>query len=272
MINLNGTFLEPSINIFNSNNRAFKYGDALFETMKIVDSRICFLEDHYFRLMASMRMLRMEIPMNFTLEYFEREITRTFEKLNTKDARIRMTIFRMDGGLYTPERNNINYLIEASVLKIEPVLNYEIDLFKDYYIHSGVLSSLKTTNKITNVLAGIYASENQLDNCILINEKKQVVEFINGNIFLVKDGLIKTPPITSGCIKGVMRKKILKMAIKLKDYKIEEADISPFELQKADEIFMTNVIIGVQVISKYRNVSFNSTVASLLKLELKNLI
>ena len=111
MINLNGTLLEPSTNIFNSNNRGFKYGDALFETMKIVNSKICFLEDHYFRLMASMRMLRMEIPMNFTMEYIQQEIQKTFKKLNARDARIRMTIFRVDGGLYNPESNEINYLI-----------------------------------------------------------------------------------------------------------------------------------------------------------------
>ncbi len=272
MINLNGTLVDPSENIFNSDNRAFKYGDALFETIKVANAGICFLEDHYFRLMASMRMLRMEIPMNFTLEFFEEEILRTCGESELTDARIRITIFRKDGGLYNPTSHDINYLIEAADLKVEPKINYEIDLFKDYYVNSGMLSSLKTTNKITHVLASIYGSENKLDNCLLLNEKKQVVEFTNGNIFLVKDGIIKTPPINSGCIKGIMRKKILKIASKLNNYKIQEIEISPFELQKADEIFMTNVIIGIQPVSKYRNYSFKSTVSSMLELELINLV
>lgn len=272
MINLNGTFIDRSDDIFNSNNRAFKYGDALFETIKVIDGRIFFMEDHYFRLMASMRMLRMEIPMNFTLEFIEEAILNTCEVSKLAEARIRMTIFRKDGGFYNPSTHEINYLIEADELKVEPKLNYEIDFFKDYYINSGILSSLKTTNKITHVLASIYSAENQLDNCVLLNEKKQVVEFSNGNIFLVKDGIIKTPPITSGCIKGVMRKNILKIASKLSGYKMEEIDISPFDLQKAEEIFMTNAIIGIQSISKFRNKSFKSTVVPMLESELLKLV
>jgi branched-chain amino acid aminotransferase len=272
MVNFNGTLVEPSLNLFNSNNRAFKYGDALFETLKIKNSKILFLEDHYFRLMASMRMLRMEIPMMFTLEFFEAEIRKTFETLETWDARIRITVFRMDGGLYSPENHAVNYLIEAKVHKNNQLEGYNVDIFKEYYIHSGLLSSLKTTNKITHVLASIYASENQLDNCILINERKEVVEFTNGNIFIVKDSAIKTPPITSGCIKGVLRKNLLKIASKLNGYSIEETNISPFELQKADEIFMTNVMVGIQAISKFRNIEFKSAVTSRLKLELDNLV
>lgn len=272
MVNFNGTMLDKSKAILNSGNRAFNYGDALFETLKIVDSNIYFLEDHYFRLMASMRMLRMEIPLSFTMEFFESELLKTAAQNYLENARVRLTVFRKEGGLYNPTSNQIDYLIVASPLNILVKETYVVDIFKDYYLNSDILSTLKTTNKITNVLASIYASENGFDNCILVNEKKQVVEVINGNIFTVKGNMIKTPPITEGCIKGITRKKIIEIASKSTDYTIEETEISPFDLQKADEIFTTNTIVGIQPITQYKKANFGTKVSSALALALKKLI
>lgn len=257
--------------MLNSNNRAFNYGDALFETLKIANSKIYFLEDHYFRLMASMRMLRMEIPLNFTMEFFESELLKTAEQNNLENARVRLTVFRKDGGLYNPTTNQIDYLIVASPLTILVKETYNVDVFKDYCLNSDILSTLKTTNKIANVLASIYASENGFNNCILVNERKMVVEAINGNIFTVHGNKIKTPPITEGCIKGVIRKKIMEIVSKSDGYTIEETEISPFDLQKADEIFITNVIVGVQPITQYKKTAFGTKVSSELALALSKL-
>ena len=153
MINYNGEIVNFSKEVLTVNNRAFKYGDALFETIKANNSNIHFLEDHYFRLMASMRMLRMEIPMSFTMDYFENELSKTIEANNLQDARIRITVYRKDGGLYTPDTNKVDFIIEANPLKEMFKGNYEVDLFKDYFIYSGLLSTIKTTNKLTNVLS-----------------------------------------------------------------------------------------------------------------------
>ncbi len=272
MVNFNGSILDKEKAMLHSNNRAFNYGDALFETLKIANSKIYFLEDHYFRLMASMRMLRMEIPLNFTMEFFESELLKTAEQNNLENARIRFTVFRKDGGLYNPTSNQIDYLIVASPLTILVKETYTVDIFKDYYLNSDILSTLKTTNKITNVLASIYASENGFDNCILVNERKQVIEAINGNIFLVKGNTIKTPSISEGCIKGIIRKKIIEIVSKNDDYTIEETEISPFDLQKADEIFITNVIVGIQPVTQYKKANFGIKVSSALALDLSKLI
>ena len=264
MINYNGTLTKnsPTLSI---NNRAFKYGDGLFETIKVVDNEIIFLEDHYFRLMASMRMLRMNISMHFTLEYFEQEIVKTIRANNLTDARVRFTVNRKDGGLYLPATNNIHFLVEANPLSITLKKEYEIDLFKDYYISSGVLSTLKTNNKILNVVGSIYAKENELDNCILLNEKKQVVEALNANLFLVKDKKISTPPLSEGCLKGVFRKKLIAFISKDKELTCEEREISPFEFQKADEIFVTNAIVGIQPVTKYRKKIFTTETSNYLR-------
>ncbi|AMC09894.1 aminotransferase class IV [Lutibacter profundi] len=272
MINLNGIINKKSKLLFDYNNRAFKYGDALFETLKVKNLQVYFLEDHYFRLMASMRMLRMKIPMRFTLEYFENEIINLVKQNNLDSARVRFTIFRKSGGFYEPKTNEINYLIEATQLISVQQLNYKVDLFKDYFVYSGLLSTIKTTNKITNVLASIFASENELDNCILLNEKKHIVEVINGNIFLVKGNVIKTPPISEGCIKGVCRKKIIEIIATTHKYKLEETAISPFELLKADEVFITNAIIGIQPVTVYKKCNFTTQVSKELAIEFAKLI
>lgn len=269
MINYNENIISKETIALSIDNRAFKYGDSLFETIKVVNSKVIFVEDHYFRLMASMRMLRMKIPMKFTIEFFEKEIVKTVEANKLIDARVRFSVFRKDGGLYLPKDNGIEFLIEATPLIIPLKDEYEVDLFKDYYVYSGMLSTLKTNAKILNVVASIYANENDLDNCIVLNEKKHIVEALNANIFLVKDNEILTPSLSEGCVKGVMRKNIIAIINKDKTYNIKITEISPFELQKADEVFITNAIIGIQSITKYRKKTFNTTVATYLQSKLR---
>jgi branched-chain amino acid aminotransferase len=259
------------------NNRAFLYGDAVFETVKILDNKVLFLEDHYFRLMASMRILRMEIPMHFTMEFFESELLKSAQNEDiASSARARMTIFRKDGGYYLPTTNNVEYIITVS--KIEAPLyfiekeSYEVDIYKDFYISKQLLSTLKTTNKAINIAGSIYANENGLDNCILLNDEKNVVEALNGNLFMLKQGVLSTPPLTQGCLNGILRKQILGIAKTLENIEVVESPISPFDLQKADELFITNVIKGIQPITKYRKKDFEMEISKALLTKLNTKI
>ena len=254
-------------------NRAFLYGDAVFETFKILDSKILFLEDHYFRLMAAMRIVRMEIPMNFTMEFMESEILNKVKTENVAaSARVRITVYRQDGGYYLPTTNNVGYEISASALENTLYTitddNYEVDLFKDFYISKHLLSTLKTTNKLINITGSIYARENDLDNCLLTNEDKNIVEALNGNIFMLKDNILSTPPLSDGCLNGIMRKKIIEIAKTFEDLEVVENSISPFDLQKADELFITNVITGVQPITRYRKKDFETTFSKKIVIKL----
>ena len=277
MVNKNGTLVVADEATLDAANRGLHYGDAVFETIKVSAGKIFFWEDHYFRLMASMRILRMEIPMTFTLEFLEEEIMKTLAAQPQKaDAyRIKLLVWRSWGGKYTPVTRDVEYLVFPEALE-QPfyTLNdapYEVELFKDHYVNSGLLSSLKTNNKVLNVLGSIFAEENDYQNCLLLNENKQVVEALNGNLFLVSGYKIKTPPITDGCLNGILRKQIIAILAQLPDYLLEETSISPFELQKADELFITNTIVGIQPISKYRKKEYTTTVAMelLAKLNVK---
>lgn len=270
MTNINGELISEEKASLSITNRGFAYGDAVFETIRVINGRIVFWEDHYFRLMASMRIMRMEIPLDFSPEFLETEIQKLVREndLFESQARVKFTVFRKEGGRYSPATNEIGYLITAEALPEAFYLLdegfYEVELFKDHYVMAGLLSTLKTNNRAINVLGSIYARENDYNNCLLLNEQKSVVEALNANLFLVKDNVIKTPPLTDGCLKGVTRGKILEIAKKLPDYKIEEASISPFELQKADEMFLTNVVVGIRPVSKYRKKEYGSEVAKTL--------
>lgn len=268
MINFNGNIVADQF--LSTNNRGYAYGDALFETIKCVNGEILFWEDHYFRLMASMRIMRMEIPMNFSMEFLEQEIIKTLEANNLKvnGARVKLMVHRVEGGLYNPTSNDIEFIVKASAIEDRRYVltekSYEVDLYKDYYLSNSLLSTLKTNNKALNVLGSIFASENKLDNCLILNNDKHVVEALNGNMFILKDNTIKTPPLSDGCLKGIMRKQVIDILKSISKYEILENSISPFELQKADEIFITNVIVGIQPITKYRKKVFGNELSKSL--------
>lgn len=270
MINFNGNLVTAS-NENIENNRGFLYGDAVFETIKVLDNKILFLEDHYFRLMSSMRIIRMEIPMDFTLEHLESEILKTTQALNLSNARIRLTVYRSGNGKYSPETRTTQYLISAEnthAVYENNMLEYEIELFKDFHVSKHLLSTLKTTNRLINITASIFAEENDYQNCFLINDDKNIIEAINGNVFVVKDNVIATSPISDGCINGIMRKKVIELIKKDDSLQFEERSISPFEIQKADEVFITNVIQGIQSVSKYRKKEFTRNIANALLIKL----
>ena len=255
MTNYNGNIKDLSSDDFN--NRGFLYGDSVFETIKIVDNKIIFWEEHYLRLMSSMRILRIEIPNNYTPEFFEKEIIKTNLKTDSSfSGRVRLTIYRGGSGLYLPNNNFPIFVINSNktnekLFKIDRDV-YKVDLFKDYQIQSNLISNLKTNNRVINVIGSIYAQENELDNCVLLNDNKLVTEFLNGNIFIVNDNVIKTPTISTGCLNGVMRKKIIELIKKVPAYKIQEKDFSPYELVSSDEIWVTNSISGIIPVTEYR--------------------
>ena len=261
MVNYNGDLVDFEDAKITPNNRALKYGDSVFETIKLVNGKLIFWEAHYFRLMASMRMLRMKIPMSFTLEFLENEILKTAKATNSNNnLRIRLTIIRKDGGFYLPLTNEVDYLIESQEINFVNKSIYKVDLYKDFYVYSGHLSTVKTNNKMIHTIASIYAKENELDNCILLNERKGVVEATNASLFLVKGLVIKTPPLKEGCLKGIAREKVKSIIESAKDFTLEETVISPFEIQKADEVFLTNSILGVQPITNYRKKEFSTEI------------
>ena len=259
MINFNGKITDLSDQLIN--NRAFLYGDAVFETLIIFNDKILFWEDHYFRLMSSMRIIRLDIPDKYTPEFFKENIIKIHNNISqTRNSRIRINIFRSSGGKYKPEKNTPFFIISCESINYNTYeLNkghYEVDLYKDYYLDNQLISSIKSNNKIINVVASIYASENGFDNCILLNKDKLVSEFINSNLFIIKDEKIYTPTLKSGCLNGVLRKNLFKI-ISSSSFELCEQDLSTFDITQSDEIFGTNIAQGIFSVTKFRKKDYD---------------
>ena len=266
MINFNGSIVATDTNLL-THNRAFLYGDAVFETVRIVNSKILFLEDHYFRLMSSMRIVRMEIPMNFTMEYFESQILNLIQSLNNSNSyRVRFTVYRDSEGFYLPKSRNVQFIVTTTPLNSELYSFqkeiYEVELYKDSYVPKQLLSTLKTNNKMLQITGSIFADENGYDNCLVLNDEKNVVEALQSNLFMKIGNIVVTPPVSDGCLNGIMRKQVLEILKKVEGIEVRETSISPFDLQKADELFLTNVISGIQPITKYRKKEYTTEFAS----------
>lgn len=265
MVNCNG-IIQKNTSIGVESNRGFLYGDAIFETIKVLDNKVLFLEDHYFRLMASMRICRMEIPMNFTMEYFEEQILSLVQSLSiSKSYRVRFSVYRESEGFYLPKSRQVQFIITASNLNSDLYSfqkeQYEVELYKDFYLPKQLLSTLKTNNKMLQIIGSIFANENGYENCLVLNDEKNVIEALQSNLFMKTGNTIVTPPVSDGCLNGIMRKQVLEILKKMEGIEVKEISISPFDLQKADELFLTNVISGIQPITKYRKKEYASNFA-----------
>tara|TARA_B100000282_G_C31637565_1_gene446885 strand:+ start:64 stop:891 length:828 start_codon:yes stop_codon:yes gene_type:complete len=274
MINFNGKITDLSDQLIN--NRAFLYGDAVFETLIIFNDKILFWEDHYFRLMSSMRIIRLDIPDKYTPEFFKENIIKIHNNISqTGNSRIRINIYRSSGGKYKPEKNTPSFIISCESINYNTYkLNkghYEVDLYKDYYLDNQLISSIKSNNKIINVVASIYASENGFNNCILLNKDKLVSEFINSNLFIIKDEKIYTPTLKSGCLNGVVRKNLFKI-LSSSSFEVCEQDLSTFDITQSDEIFGTNIAQGIFSVTKFRKKDYDCSKTKKIITMLNNFI
>lgn len=244
--------------------RAAKYGDGAFETMRAIEGSIAFLEDHYFRLMATMRVMRMPIPMEFTPEFIQAECSKLLTAAGTPNAVCRFQAVRSGGGALDTTGTEVHWWIEQRpVAPPSYELNAEglvVDLYKDHLLSVDPLATFKTSNALPYVLGKHFATEMGLDDVLLVNTAKGVVEATSSNIFVVKDGELITPPITEGALRGIIRKQLLLWA---KDLGLTpvEAPINPFSLQKADEIWLTNAVKGIQWVGQYRKASYSAAFA-----------
>jgi len=277
MVNFNGTLFPADQTLFKAGNRAFLYGDRLFETIRYQNGKLLFWEDHYFRMMGGACILRMDIPIHFNIEFFEDEIIKTIEacKLASNSARVRLCIYRVDGGLYRPTDRSFEYLIEVGNLQVSDLcLNdkgLEIDVFHDHLKPKQALSNFKGGNSMISVLSSIYAHENNLDEAIILNSESHICETTASNIFVVIGKCIYTPALSTGCVDGIVRKQIIENAGSW-GYTIEEKNMKTFELIMADEIFLTNSIKGIQWVGTYKKKNYRNEVTSDIFGKLQRLI
>lgn len=254
-INVNGLLCREDENVFSANNRAFKYGDGLFETIRVVDGEPCFIEDHFKRLKLGMQLLKMK-SSRISFNELKQQILLLLEKNEIhQGGRIRLSVYRTGEGYYTPINQGKAYLIEAIPLKDnEYTLNdkgLNIDMYNEVVRYRIPLSQVKTINAIPLVLAGIHKSERDLDECIILNDQKRISETISANLFLYKNHSLYTPEIAEGCVNGIMRQQIIKIADQL-NINVFEGILTRSMLLQADEMFLTNAVKGIQWVESFQ--------------------
>ncbi len=259
---LNGKNLDGEAVEFYTKNRAFLYGDSIFETLRVNNRDILFFEEHLQRLILGMKVLKYEIPKIFTVQkhYLKDYIIQLLNRNKIfKSSRVRITVFRKTGGLYTPDTNEVDFVISASQIKEDSfVLNDKglyIGVFEDVKKPINIFSKYKTSNSLLFTLAAIYKKENSFDDCLILNEIGTIAEAISSNIFLVIGNKLVFPPLSDACIDGIMRNEIIKIA-KINDIVCEERSISDKDLFIASEVFFTNSISGIQWVVAYKQKRF----------------
>lgn len=241
-------------------NRAFIYGDLLFETIRVTDGIPQLLSLHYNRLMQSARLLKFETDL--PIELFVQTIQQCAIQQQLQSARVRFVLHRNADGFYTPQRNQTHYFAEAFPLDLFSPKSLVLGVYTDNYKPCNELASVKSGNALLYVMAGIFAKEQGWSDAILLNEHGCICEATSSNIFMVKNEKVYTPALTEGCVAGVMRAHTLEQ-LRHADYEVHETVVSMEQLLDADAVFLTNAIRGVVNIGsiggkQFQSFTFNS--------------
>ncbi len=274
-INLNGTFYPASEAIFQATNRAFRYGDALFETIRVINGQPVNLEAHFERLKKGMDILEFDKSAGLTFHYLAEQIQQTIDKNKiTGGGKVRLTVYRDAGGTYIPDSNKKAFVIEAEPLTAnEFSLNPDglsLGICKKLKIQKSIFSGIKTANALPYVIAGIEARKQGLDDIILLNHHNRICEAIASNIFLYKNNTLYTPALDEGCIAGTMRKTIIDIAQKM-GMTVFECTLVQGNLQQVDEIWLSNAIQGIKWVGELNGKSYGNFTAQKIINELNNL-
>ena len=261
-VSLNGRILPGSEPVLLAGNRSYRYGDGLFETMKVLDGKIQLAKYHFERLLSGLSLLKFEIPKLFTPEKLQQEILTLCKKNECEPlARTRLSVSRGNGGLYDEDRS-LQYLIECWPLN-EPVnkLNENgliIDVYTGAKKSCDSFSNLKSANFLPYTMAALYAKENKLNDCLVLNIHDRICDSTIANIFWIKDSIIFTTALTEGCVNGVMRRYLLEL-MKNKEVAIKETIGSINDIENADEVFLTNAINGIRWVKQFRDKTYSNT-------------
>ncbi|MBO9571258.1 MAG: aminotransferase class IV [Chitinophagaceae bacterium] len=258
-LNFNGRFIKENTPIVTAGNRGLRYGDGLFETMRFENGDIKLKDLHYQRLTHGLATLKIKLPAFVTGAHLQQEILNLVEKNNIKGAaRIRLMIFRGDGGLYEIDAP-AEYTIQVWKLpEAKQEFNENglvIGLYDKAMKSCDHLSNIKSNNYLPYAMAAIHAKENKWNDCALINTYGRICDASIANIFWVKNGNVFTPPLTEGCVAGVMRRYLLDNRT-IKEQLCEVAD-----LQQADEVFLTNAVAGIRWVQEFNGTFFKNNIS-----------
>lgn len=240
-INLNGKIIEAGAAGLPIDNRAFRYGHGLFETMLVQNGAIQLANYHWERLMGSANALYFKLPKLLTQAVLEVEVLKTVRKNGLEPlCRVRLQVYAGTGGLLEEGDSHAGYLIECFPLD-EQILQLNeaglvVGIAEGVRKANDLLANHKTSNALIYAIAARQAKENKWNDALICNTAENIIESTIANIFRVKDGQVSTPPLNEGCVAGVMRSYIMSTI------KVTEIPLTQAMLEDADAVFLSNAI------------------------------
>lgn len=267
-INFNGTIVPSDQQILTSSNRGFRYGDGLFESMRLARGELRFPELHIDRVRKGMKVLKIDNWSHIDAWFLKENAEELVRRNKTgPEARIRLTIYRDSGGLYNPASNKMGFIMEASAVPPWGAASSDrgliIDIYEELTKPVNIISNLKTCNSLIYVMAGIFKNQQGIDEVLVLNQNGFLCEAMSSNVFVVYDRKVYTPSLYEGCIAGVMRQVVIKLA-RENNIPLIEGQINPDILSVADEVFLTNAVTGIRWVMGYNNKRYFNEVSKFL--------
>ncbi len=258
----NDRFLSCDTPLVTAESRALRYGDGFFETMRIMNGVISHAELHFSRLFDALGLLSFEIPKTFTAAWLTEQVIATARKNKVdKGARVRLAIFRGNGGLYDPENLRPNILIQTWPLPTQTgTLNINGLITGVYPVarkSCDAFSNIKSANHLPYVMAALYAKKERWNDAFLLNSHDRICDSSIANIFIITNKIIQTPPLTEGCVAGIMRRFLLR-ELPQYGFTVNENPLTITDIEAADECFLTNAISGIRWVKEFQNKVFNN--------------
>lgn len=261
--NYNGKIFAAGSPVISADNRGLRYGDGLFETMKMENGKLLFEDEHFARLWKGLKVLQFDIPKHFTVEGLQQEIKGLAKKNDHEaGARIRLNIVRSDGGLYDAKNHLPNYIIQTWPLAAGSGKwnsnGLVLCIYEAAKKSCDLLSNLKHNNFLPYVLAALYAKNEKCNDAIVLNTNERICDTTIANIFIIKDNVIYTPSLSEGCVAGIMRKVLIKH-LQNTNRELVEKYLDVDDLLTADEVFLTNSLYTIRWVQRIGEVNYRNT-------------
>lgn len=269
--NCNGKVFKEGALVVGADNRGLRYGDGLFETIKMINGKLILEDEHFARLWKGMLTLQFEIPKHFTPEKLKEEIIIVAKKNAHTSARIRLAIYRGDGGLYDAKNHTPNYIIQSWLLPEGNGMwnsnGLVAGIYEEVNKTCDIISNIKHNNYLPYVLAALKAKKEKWNDAIILNTQRRICDSTIANIFIIKDGIISTPALKEGCVAGIMRKKIIQ-ELGATYFELVEKEISVDELMNAEEVFFSNSMYNIRWVQRIGDKEYSNTLTQKIYTEI----
>jgi len=258
----NGIFTEETeLHLDVRANRAFRYGDGFFETIRFENNRMPLFKHHFKRIEASNKFFKFE-PSTFSFSEIENHIAETFRLNKSQSGIARMSFFRASEGRYTPLQNECSFLIEVTEQSFGSYFSLlkEVGLSTQTILHAHAFSHLKTLNALPYVFAAMEAKENNWNECLLLNTKNEIAEGTWSSLVWLEGNECFTPPLSSGCVDSTM-KNVLRELLQTQGKVLKEKACQLSNLQQAQEVWLLNATRGIQAIQLFQGISYSHEIA-----------